>query len=171
MQSQPHSLVPTGLNQRQDKVKTAGDQMGCRSCRKVADMPANRLRGSTPDFPSGLTPPPLTSHGQQQTPGGRGRLIPVQKQSHCPLPIHTHTQRGRQRASDADELQIWSVSFSRGLHVRLLQLVVKGTRREKKSFPLLHLCFLCSCMALVTGPVGGSQWVSCSLATPSLDGK
>ena len=40
VRSQSHFLVPAGLIQRQDKVKTAEDQRKCRSCRKVTNTPA-----------------------------------------------------------------------------------------------------------------------------------
>ena len=54
--NQPHSLVLVRRVQWQDRVKTAGEGSGCRSCRKVVSIPSNRLRGSTPDFLSGFTP-------------------------------------------------------------------------------------------------------------------
>ena len=48
--SQPHFLVPVGLIQWQDEVKTAGDKRGCRNYQKVMNTPANYLQGSIPDF-------------------------------------------------------------------------------------------------------------------------
>ena len=49
-------LSGTICTQWQDCVETTGDGDGCRSCRRVTSMPANRLRGPTPDFLSGFTP-------------------------------------------------------------------------------------------------------------------
>jgi len=45
VQDQPHSLVLMRWVQWQDKVETTGDGPGCRSCRKVTNMPCNRLSG------------------------------------------------------------------------------------------------------------------------------
>ena len=80
---------------KQDKVKTAGDLPGCRSCHKVMSTPSNCLRGPHTDFLSGFTPlafdqprPPCKATGDLW---GRGRLYSEQVLTTCHYSLlHRH---------------------------------------------------------------------------------
>ena len=76
------------------QVKTAGSGSGCRSCRKVTNMPCNRLRGSTPDLLLGFTPlaffsPEISTRQWSYLTHSWGLVHTAPGRIHAPVGLHT----------------------------------------------------------------------------------